>query len=204
MSRQNCSHSCLPAILGLALAGTIALPSHGEAYDELGVEPIPVEQKLPAPNLTAGGNRWRAYVFDDSSANHTALTWGTNQNPYNTYCFYYAGITGTHRQYKYTSTLFPTLQGQARQEGDQIKMFADFSHGIGHETASWELMAGPTQFAKAGGGGHYIVWTENGAFPPTFTNLIMVRDGYCKSHPIIDDFVDEASPLNGNIPIEAD
>jgi hypothetical protein len=204
MSLQYCSRSFLPAILGVALAGTIVLPSHSEDFDKFGGVPIDAETKLPAPNLTAGGNRWRAYIFNDSSSSHTALTWGPNQSAYNVYCFYYAGITGTHRRYKYTSALFPTLAGEARQEGDQIKMFADFSHGIGHETASWELMAGPTQFAKAGGGGHYIVWTENGTFPPAFANLVMVRDGSCKSHVVIDDLLDEASPINGNIPIEAD
>jgi len=119
-------------------------------------------------------------------------------------CFFPAGVVGTHQRYVWVSPNFPTWNGRASQEGDQIFMHGDFviptpvAKIQAHDSSQWELVGLDD---KAIGAGHWKFWADAGIFGTSlaFLNITMNRIGKCDFNSAID-----AAEYNKSLPYPTD
>ena len=113
------------------------------------------------------GGLWIASTNQDSSPDHVPVA------KYRV-CFIYTGPTGTHDRYHvYISGSSGWAKGEARQEGDQVFLFADGDNEWqSHLTSQWSVVEGPKGTPMMGAG-HWIEW---GSYPYPFHKPIPFRN----------------------------
>lgn len=124
------------------------------------------------PNVYDNGNLWEVKVYNDSSVSHNPV--GSAR-----ICFLPYTPLGTHIRGKWYSTTWqnPYLwTGYYQQEGDEVKLFGNFSDGKGNDSASFDIVT------RRSGAGHWVQWLDSGWSSPTdlFLNAAWEKVGKCK------------------------
>ena len=129
--------------------------------------------QAPLPNVFDGGAHWRIFFFVDAAPNHQSQA-------IHDICFLpYTEVNGI-LQGSWFSTTFADWNGRYYQEGDEVKMTADFLSDRGHD----HMTLLHTTFDGPGSPGmafkDWTEWLENGAFGVAFFgNAKMERLGEC-------------------------